>query len=163
MARGETVSSQMSPAIDHFLVSHLQGIGNADKGPPPEACSPFSSLTIAFGFWLHWKAKGLLQLLSANILVFRARAARSAEFLSILVYPLVGHWGKWGGRRAGSAEQTAAMLTHRVVKFHTLGNSLASPRSQPYYGLQDAASAAVKSRKDSGTWKKSLTGRATTD
>lgn len=35
-------------------------------------CSPFSSLTIAFGFWLLWKAKGLLQLLSANILVFRA-------------------------------------------------------------------------------------------
>lgn len=82
-------------------------------------CSPFSSLTIAFGFWLLWKAKGLFQLLSANILVFRAWAARSAEFLSILVYPLVGHWGKWGGRRGGSAEQTVAMLAHRAVKFHT--------------------------------------------
>ena len=58
--------------------------------------SPFSSLTLVFDFWLLWKAKGLLQLLSANTLVFRSRAAGSAEFLSILVYPLVGHWGRAG-------------------------------------------------------------------
>lgn len=33
----------------------------------------------------------------ANVLVFRARAAGSAEFLSILVDPLVGHWRRERG------------------------------------------------------------------
>lgn len=104
------------------------------QGRLPEGSSPFSSPSLAFGFWLLWKAAGLHQLLSANmptILVFRAWGAGSAKFLSILMYPLVGHWERMGNKRPGSTEQTATMLAHRVMQgpltFCTLGNSLASP------------------------------------
>lgn len=48
---------------------------------------------------------------SASVSVFRVGAAGSSEFLSILVYPLVGHWRRSGRERGLSREMATGLCT----------------------------------------------------
>ena len=68
--------------------------------------------------------------------------------------PITGHWGEWGGRGAGSADQTEAILTGSLNSI-PLGTHLPHPGPRPVTDYKMLLPVALKSRKGCGPWEKS--------